>query len=81
MKVNLKAYAYAYTYAYVYAYAYARSYSYDNYQKPKQKLLNAKINKLWDDYKAGNILPYTLVKKAATILDPVIPTAVQNGIM
>ena len=54
---------------------------YDNYQKSEQKRLNDKINKVWDDYKAGIIRPWTLVKRAAVILGPCISTDVQDEIM
>ena len=53
---------------------------YDLYQKPEQRKINDKINKLWIDYKAGHINPWTLVKKAALILTPCIPTDAQDDI-
>ena len=55
--------------------------SYDSYQKPAQRKLNEKIDKLWKDYKEAKMNPWSFVKRAALILDPCIPPDIQNAVI
>ena len=55
--------------------------SYDSYQKPAQRKINENIDKLWKEYKEGKMKPWSLVKRAAVILDPCVPPEVQNNVM